>query len=340
MAIDIFSSRLMLAALLQMKPPSTAILDMFFPGLEVFGVEEVDLDVIKGIRRRAPFVRPTEASKLMMRLSRSVRKYRPPYVKPKMVTTAGELLKRPVGVNPYGLGTSAMGRATSRLGEDQMEMWEATLRRLESMAAEAIRTGQVRIKGDGIDEVIDFLMPASHKITLAGTDLWTDPAADIIGQIRQYKRRVRQSSGLVPNLAFVGAKVHDAMENHEDTRKKLDNLRMEVGNIVDEFREMGLIFIGIIQGVTFVAYDEWYIDEDTGLEVPMIPDEFMIMGSTNARTSRMYGAILDDEALVPAAFFPTSWKEKDPPRRYVMLQSSPMPGFHQPDAFISVQAVA
>lgn len=44
---------------------------------------------------------------------------------------------------------------------------------------------------------------ASHKDTLAGTDIWTDPASDPAKQIREYREAVRAAIGIRPNTMVV-----------------------------------------------------------------------------------------------------------------------------------------
>jgi len=341
--MDIFSTATMLRAMSTDFPPQTFIRSMFFPETETFVTEEVQLDIRKGKRRLAPFVRPTEASKLMERIGYTTRTYKPPYVKPKMVTTAGEFLKRPFGSNPYSQNPSPVTLASRRLGEDIAEMWDSILRRIEVMCAEVVRTGKVEIKGDTIEETIDYLMDGNHIITLAGSDLWSDPASDPLGDIKSWKTMIFQKTGLRADKCILGGDVQKAFEAHEGVRAVLDNRR--INNIVEidrmsEGLPPGVEWIGKAEGVNFYTYDEWYLDPDTGLEVPLIPANRLIMGCTGARASVLYGAIQDDDSLVAVEYFPKSWKEPDPPRRYVMLQSAPMPGFHQPDSVVSVQAVA
>ena len=343
MAVSIFRTSTMLRALRVMRPPQTFLRDTFFAPVERFDTEEVELDIRKDKRRLAPYVRPTEASKLMERIGYTTRRYKAPYLKPKMVTTAADLLKRPFGANPYQPTPSPVQRAAARLGEDIMELWESVLRRQEANCAEALLTGLVTVKGDTIDEQIDYLMDGNHIITLAGADLWTDPASDPLADIRVWIRMILQKTGKRARACIMGNDVHKAFENHAKVQSILDVRR--INNVVEIDRNNeglppGAEYVGKAEGVKFYVYDEWYIDPATGLETQMIPDNKLILGCTDARTSKLYGAIQDDDSLVPVEYFPTSWKEKDPPRRYVMIQSAFMPGLHQPDCFISVQATA
>ena len=318
-------------------------MDTFFKSTEIFSTEYVEIDVKKGKRRLAPFVRPNEESKLIERIGYKTRTYKPPYLKPKMITTAADILKRPEGQNPYQKSEAKLQRAAKQLGKDILTMWESIQRSIEKMAAEAVMDGLVNIIGDGIDEKMDFLRNPNHTISLAGADLWTDPASDPLNDIRTWKRMILQATGYRANVAILGTDVYKAFERHEGVRKILDNRR--INNVVEVDRKNeglpdGVEWVGRAEGVDFYTYDEWYIDNTTGTEELLIPANKLVLGATKEEVStRFFGAIQDDEALVPVAYFPTSWKEKDPPRRFVMLQSAPLPALHEPDAFIAVEAV-
>jgi hypothetical protein len=67
MSIDIYSPRVMIAALKEMKPARTFLRDKFFGNSAAYRTENVDIDVqIKG-RRVAPFVNKWAPGKLVDR---------------------------------------------------------------------------------------------------------------------------------------------------------------------------------------------------------------------------------------------------------------------------------
>jgi hypothetical protein len=46
---------------------------------------------------------------------------------------------------------------------------------------------------------------SSHKVTLSGTDKWSDAGANPIAQIDDYKNAIRSSVGVKPNTITVSA---------------------------------------------------------------------------------------------------------------------------------------
>lgn len=56
---------------------------------------------------------------------------------------------------------------------------------------------------------------ANHKLTLAGTDQWSDYAnSDPIGDIDDAKEAIRSSTGLYPNVIEISAKVFKVLKEH------------------------------------------------------------------------------------------------------------------------------
>jgi hypothetical protein len=337
MAIDLFDTRTMLAALEQMLPPKSFLLDTFFATPEYSDTEYVDIDIIRGKRRLAPFVSPKHQGKLVERDGYSTKSFKPPYVKPKSVFTADDLMKRDPGQHIYAGGRSPAEHAAEVLGRDLMDLQEQIVRREEWMAAQALNGGVVTVSGEGIEEVIDFQMLADHKNLAAD---WSDPdVGNPALDIRAWRQTIAKSSGIVPNVAVLASDVVDAFLGHSTVAGQdsiLNARRAEIGAInVGDVQESGATYLGSLfgGGIDLFGYDEWYVD-DNGDEQPMVPAGKVLIGSTRARTARHYGAIRDLAAgSASMRWFPKSWEEQDPSARFIMLQSAPLVVPHQIDAF-------
>jgi hypothetical protein len=340
--ISMFDTRTMLAALEQMLAPKSFLLDLFFPAVENSDTEYVDIDIIKGKRRMAPFVNPRMQGKMVERMGYTTRSYKPPYVKPKSVFTAADILKKQPGQHIYQGGQSPAQRAAQVLGSDLMELMEMVTRREEWMASQALNGGVIVVSGDGVEDEIDFGMKAEHIIT----GDWSDPAVgNPVNDLRTWRRVVAQSSGIVPNAAVMGSDALDAFLAHNEVKGQdalLNARRAEIGQInLSDVQATGATFVGSIfgGGLDLFGYDEWYIDDIDGVEKPMVPESKIFLGSTRARTARHYGAIQDLAAPASVRWFPKSWEEQDPSARLIMLQSAPLVVPHQIDAFAVITVV-
>lgn len=340
MSLDLFETRKMLAALEQRKPPRSFLLDTFFSGSETFDTEHVDIDIWKGKRKLAPFVSPKKEGKIVESQGYKTRSYKPPYIKPKKVTTAEDILKREMGQHIYGSNMSPMQKAAQRLGKDLAELDDMIIRREEWMAAQALTTGKIRCQGDGVDDTLDFLMESSHLPVLSGTALWSaTTTAKPLQNLRDWKRMIAKDSGVNPTDVIMSPDVYDAMlytDEVKGTNNLFDNRRIMLGQIEPRDVGGGVTYIGRITelGLDLWTYEEWYVDEfDEDTEKPMIPEGKLIMGSPNAYTRRLYGAIKDLKSTGAVRRFPKSWEVEDPSARFVMVQSAPIVALHQVDAF-------
>jgi hypothetical protein len=332
MPIDMFDTRTMLEAVNAMKPVRTFLRDTFFTNVRTFDTEHVDVDIVKGKRRMAPFVSPKIAGKVVERLGYKTNTYKAPMVNPKIPTTAEQLMKRLAG-EPLYSGMSPDDRAAEQLGRDLAELDEMVTRREEWMCAQALFTGQINVVGEGVNEVIDFQL--TNKEVLSGTALWSDTTnSDPIADLKRWRLAVIKESGITPDRVVMASDVVDAFVNHSKVKDIMDSRRIILGQINPSTLPNGVTFIGSISslGLDIYSYDEWYLDED-GTEKPMVPDGAVLLASTSARFDLLYGAYIDMEmGTMDLPRIPRSWVEKDPSIRWVQMVSRPLPVPQQIDS--------
>lgn len=350
--INLFDTRFLLDTVNQFKRPKRFLLDLFFQGFKQFDTKTVDIDIYKGKRRMAPFVSPVMEGKVMERLGYSTNSYAPPYVKPKRPTTAGDLLARPAGTVVYPGGQTAGDRAAAVLAKDLLELQDAITRREEWMAASALTTGTINVVGDGVNDVIDFQMAASHKVTLTGTAKWSDTTNSNPPQdLTDWCLLTLKDAGLSCNTIVMDPDAWKLFINHPKVKgnsELLSRFKIQTGQIDPQQIEDGVAFCGTISdGIVFCdiwVYAEWYVDDTDGTEKPMLPSGTVICGNTRAQNSKLYGAIQDMKALndlggtlIAAPFYPKTWLTDDPSVQWLMLQSAPLVALNQPDAFVSAK---
>lgn len=349
MSISLFETRTMLQIIAQLKRPKTFLLDTFFPGFRQFDTTNVDIDIYKGKRRLAPFVAPVMEGKVVEKLGYTTNSYKPPYVKPKMQTTAQEILNRQPGQVVYGIQSMAE-RAAVELGRNLGDLLDQHTRREEWMAAQALNGGVISVVGDGVNDTIDFQMAAGHKVTLLGADLWTANTSDPIADLSTWARLCSQDSGIVPNVVVMGSSVANAFlirlrDPNYNGHGELSSIKITLGQINPQLLPNGVTYLGTLTApslnVDLYTYDEWYVADADGLEYPMVPVDKLFMGSTNAQNSKLYGAIQDMDlieelggSIIAMPRVPKSWVTKDPGVRWLMTQSAPLVALNQPDAFV------
>ena len=336
MAYDLFETREMLPMLEEAKPANTFLKSLFFSNEVPFDTEHVDIDIMAGKRRLAPIVAPRFGSKTVERTGYSAKTYKPAQVAPDMITTAEDLLKRMPGETIYGM-MSPDERAAAQLTKDMLEMEGMITRREEEMCAQALFTGQVRQVGEGVDETIQYwsqLDSADQPITtLTGGALWSADTAVIDKNIRDWRRATVQRSGVGATDAILGAGAADALLANVNLRKLMDTRRIDMGLIQPELLPDGVTYLGQIRGtgVDLWSYDEWYLGDTGTEESPMVPVDSVLLGSRKARTSMLYGCVVDPvQGSFAAPRVPVSYTQRKPIEgRVLAVKSRPLPAIHQ-----------
>jgi len=353
--MDMFTTRTMLEALKTGKPAYSFLRDRYFSNIKTFTTTKLDIDVVAGKRRIAPFVAPKIGGKVVERDGYSTNSFEAPEVSPEMVTTAEDLLLRAPGENIYGAADPNQ-RAAEQLGEDLAELDRMITRREEAMAAEALFFGQVTVKGEGYDTVLRYwpASPADQPYTeLTGAAKWDDSGStkNPIKDLRDTRRSIIQASGVTPTEAIMGTKALDAfLEFLKDAKMELDYRKVELGQIDPQQLPQGVTYWGRFRdsALDIYTYDEWYIDPETDLEVPMVPEDRVLVGSPNARTTMAYGLVTlfrgSGDNAAPEFFaerrVPDSWTQrKNPAGRVVQIKSRPLPIIHQIDGFHVLKVV-
>ena len=277
MAVSLFDTRTLIQTVNEIKPAQQFITNTFFGTREVSDAEYLDVEIYKGKRKAAPFVSPMIQGKLIESRGKTVDTYKPGYIKFKYITEAAQAFQSN-GVF-YADNKRPAQRVAEKIALELAEGRSYIDRRVELMAVEAITTGKVTIQGDGIDEVVDFGMSASHLKTLSGTDLWSDASQTgktILASLRGWKREVVKDSGVNPSHMILGENVIDVFM--DKVGDYLDTRKIDLGIIAPQQLPNGVVYYGTLKEVGFdvYGYEEWHDDGTT--ENPLIPVDNVLLG--------------------------------------------------------------
>ncbi len=341
MPMNAFTPRTLIGALNQIKPKSTFLRDTFFPKIKTHDTRAVEIDIIKGRRRLAPFVSPRAQGTPVDRVAAEARTISMPYIKLKIPTEAGQLLDaRQPGKTVYE-GTPA-DRGKALLAQDLVTLRDMVIRREEAMAAQALVDGRVTITGEGVDAVVDYLRPASHNVVNTGTaNAWDAANVDILAQLRGFARLVARTAGVPANVCVMGPAASDAFIAWLSAHSLgLSQAPVETGQIRLDQIGTGATYLGRIHGIDFYEYNEW-AEDATGADQPLFAPNRVVFGSRQTDGIRHYGAIEDLKAGVNWAvpYFVKSWEEEDPSVRWLMIQSAPLPALHRVESIVSIAAL-
>lgn len=326
--VDLYTPRTLAEVVRTTPPIRTFLRDRFFTNVKTFPTERVDIDIVKGNRKMAAFIHPMVGGEIVKAEGYETKSYAPPLINPATISTADQLLKRLPGEDMYS-GRTPADRAAEKLIEEYNQLNDMTTRREEWMAAQVLTTGQLQVKGKGVDEVIDFGL--TNKITLTSTKKWGASAADIWGNLKDWKQQVSRNGFANANMVIMGKAAADAFMADATIAKLLDNRRIEIGAIKPEEMEGGLTYYGHLNlpGVDIYGYDEVYLDDETNETKPLIPDNVVLMIPSAASFMRAYGlcTYLDDAGewhIAETARLLYTYVEHRPNRRFIELQTHPL----------------
>ncbi|MDQ6959562.1 MAG: major capsid protein [Mariprofundaceae bacterium] len=342
MPLGIFEPRRLIGLMDQTKPKSSFLLDTFFKKRTAHDTRSVEVDIIKGRRRLAPFVSPLSKGMQIDRTGAVTRTVTMPYIKLFIPTRAGQALdaKHP-GSTVYQQTPSQ--RMNQILAKDIVTLRDMVDRREEAMAADALVNGSVTATGEGIDVKVDFLRPASHRaINTATGAAWDAAGVDILKQLRGHARTIVKSSGLNPDICVMGSAASDAFIAQMEAKSSspLSMVKITSGAIKLDGLHHGATYLGNVEGVDFYEYNEWAEDAN-GVEQPLLAANQVIFGSTRGESVVHYGAIEDlavgNQWATP--YFVKSYVEDNPSARFLLVQSAPLPALHRIESVMSIAAL-
>ncbi len=175
--------------------------------------------------------------------------YSTPYLAPNRVITNDDLYQKSLGESEWNSGVTPDERAAKLAAEDIMYLQDTITRTEEFMCARVKQDGKLIIKGNGINEVVDYGF--ENIATVDASDRWT-PTFDIMGQLAAIAREMRKD-GINPDMLILGSDAADMLLKNERYLKLLDNRRVEIGEIKLSEMEDGINYLGriIVPGAAF-----------------------------------------------------------------------------------------
>lgn len=348
--MDMFTTRTMLPMLSTEFRAKSFLRDRYFGNVVTYDTAKIDIDIVgPGKRKLAPFVHPKIGGKVVERGGYKTNSFEAPEVSPEMITTAEDMLHRSPGENIYN-AKSPQERAAAQLGEDLATLDDMITRTEEKMCAEALFTGGVTVKGEGYDEYLAYwpTETADQPVSTPGK-LWTATDADILADMRGIRRSMIQNSGVTPVECIMGTNALEAfLGKLKGMNVELDFRRVDMGQIDPQHLPNGVTYWGYLKdsALDIYTYDEWYFDEATGKEAPMVPLDKVLVAGRGVRTTMAYGLVCltgehkqAPEFHVGSRIPDSGVQRKNPAGRWVQIKAKPLPIIHQIHGFHVLNAI-
>lgn len=83
------------------------------------------------------------------------------------------------------------------------DLVQAVQRRVDVAKMEAIAKGKFEYNKNGVKIVVDYGIPAEHKIVLTGDNAWTNPDKDVIGDLIEWDNLYTETNGKQADLILM-----------------------------------------------------------------------------------------------------------------------------------------
>jgi len=312
----------------------TFLRDTFFGAREYPQTPLIEFDFRRGRRKMAPFVAPLVGGKLMERQGFETRFFRAPRIAPVRALRTPDLEARMMGETIYSTRSPA-DRAAELLAEDAIFCDEAITRREEWMCRNVLVNGAITVTADtGYQMVIDFTQSSAgaannHYIPTVKWDVasGSDPLADL----EAARLATIKDSGIAPNVALMGVNAAKVFIRNPQVAALLNKLQYSIATIQPVIQAPNVVLIGQVPGMQVFEYAD-YFEDDTGTIFPMLPDNFVMLLSTNTPNKIAYGAFTQLEDAKAKRFvtyteprIPFVYGDEEGGSLFYRLTSCPLP---------------
>jgi hypothetical protein len=328
-----YETKTMLAPFEEGPLVSTFLRDTFFTGRDYPATPLIEFDFKRGRRKMAPFVAPLVGGKLMERQGFETRFFRAPRIAPVRALRTPDLEPRMMGETIYSARTPA-DRAAELLADDAIFCDEAISRREEWMCRNVLVNGKITVTADtGYQLVIDYTESsagAANNHDVPATK-WDAAGSDPLADLETARLNTIKASGVSPNVALFGVNAAKVFIRNAQVSALLDNTRFQLATVAPIIDSPSVVRIGRVPGLELYEYAE-YFEDDAGTIFPMLPDNFVMVLSTETPNKVVYGAFTQLEDAKAQRFvtyqqarIPFVYGDEEGGSLFYRLTSCPLP---------------
>lgn len=232
----------------------------------------------------------------------------------------------------------------NRIFADEMTLLEGAAAQRERMRMSMLTTGTIVMEGNGQIYEYDYGMPENHKET-AGKS-WSDPDADIIGDIVAGQETVNGDTGVELTRAVCSSKVFGYFRKNNDIKMSINPVTDGQGYISDN--KIRQFFVDEL-GLQIVINDKRYKDEKGEVQRYVEDDIFVMFpsgqlgntwfGTTPEESDLMNGSAVN-VSIVDTGVAVTTMKKVDPVQVETKVTQICLPDFPTADQVYILDVLA
>jgi hypothetical protein len=324
--------RAVLSPAVEMLEPNSFVLNHLFKNTELFATKNVDLDIYRGKRRASPYVRRNQEGVAIDKIGYETRSITPPLLKPKKFIDPDDILKRMPGEQISFQGNSRLSMVDQFLARELNDL-DGTITRAEILqACQSLWNGEIVAKDIDGNTLFTLGYGRAANLTYQVSTLWSATGNNPLKDLGEARRRIQTHTGFRADFIYGGFDAIQAFLASTGVQNQLSKDWAARGEFVEELSSLGGVFYGRIAGFDVWGWDETYTDEN-GVDQYLFPEKKVLVGSSQAECSRVYGAIPHMDSMVAAPRFLNTYKENDPSVDVIQLYSAPVMLAKHADAY-------
>lgn len=269
-------------------PVEQTIDKTLFPDKKVTGTK---LEMAKGAKKKSVALRMStfDAATKMRALSAdlTVKSTEIPFFKEGMGIdeTTRRDLQNAIGANNENFVNALLGQVF----ENYADLVAGANIIAKKMRASVIQNGLLNFTSKDGDIVVDYGVPAAHRQVLTGTGKWTDPSADIVGDIKRWQKAITDDQYAKPNILLLTEKTFDEtfLVNTKITAH-IKNSNLNTSLILSQANY--LQFAKEVMGLTVIFLeDSTYIPSEGASPIPYYTDGKVTLMSGSSLGNTVYG---------------------------------------------------
>ena len=178
----------------------------------------------------------------------------------------------------------------NQIFDDNIQLLKGAKAQRERMRMSLLTTGGISISANGQDYDYDYGMDASQKISDAD---WSDPDADIIGDLRAWQKQIRDNTGNNPTRLILNSKTESYFLKNKDLKNAIWHNDAAAPILETNVRQ----YLNAALGITYAVYDSMYIDE-AGQQKNFVPDDLAILIPKGSLGKSWFGTTPEESDLM------------------------------------------
>lgn len=231
-----------------------------------------------------------------------------------------------------------------RIFDDNMSLLRDMAVARERMRMQLLTTGAIVMESNGQSYKYDYELADEQKVTVSKS--WSDPTADIVGDIVEYQDAIEAKTGVRPTRMVMRRNVFKYMLQNEFIKNNIYVINSAVDGKVNISESAVLTVLREYAKITSISiYDKMYKDED-GVVQYYVPEDLVVLlpegnigntvFGTTPEEADLRASKIADVSLVDTGVAISTYMEADPVRKDTKTSQICLPSGENIDKIVIV----